>query len=152
MKEKTKKLILFITLCVVTIAILFIVIKLNENRKKELLNTSLIGERLTEIQYDGIASHVVEVPNTVIYVSNSSEDESEKFEKMFSLVIKQYNLENEIIYINIYNETLIDPFYQHAPELIFYTNGEVSDMVDCTTLNSKNDIIKILRERSIIND
>ena len=48
--------------------------------------------------------------------------------------------------------TVVDPFYQSAPELVFYTNGEVSDIMDVSTLKTKDDIIKVLKERSVIND
>lgn len=152
MKEKTKKLILYIVLCVATFLALFVAIRLNENRKLDSLSTSIIGENLTEIKYDGISTLLVENPNSVIYVSNSSESDSEDFEKIFANVIKQYNLENEIIYINIYEAKIIDPIYQDAPELIFYKEGVVSDIVDASTLKNKSSIIKILRERDIIND
>ena len=57
-----------------------------------------------------------------------------------------------IIYININGITVVDPFYQSAPELVFYTNGEVSDVIDVSTLKTKDDIIKVLKERSVIND
>lgn len=152
MKEKTKKLTLLVVICVVTLAILFIALKLNENRKIDVLSASDIKEYLTEIKYEEISTHVVEQPGVVIYVSNSSDVESREFEKKFKNVIKKYNLENEIIYININNVTIIDPIYQYAPELVFYEDGKMSDIIDCTTLKNTGDIIRELKERSLIND
>ena len=152
MKEKTKKTILLIAICLVTLMVLFIALKLNENRKQELLSTSGMKDYLTEIKYDEIATHVVEQPNTIIYVSNSSDDSLYTFEKEFKTVIKKYNLENEIIYININDSVIVDPIYQNAPELVFYKDGQISDMIDCTTLKSSDEIINVLKERSVISD
>lgn len=152
MKEKTKKFILLVVICVVTLAVLFIALKLNENRKNDILSTSGMKDYLTEIKYEEISTHVIEQPNAVVYVSNSSDDESLSFEKKFKTVIKKYNLENEIIYININGETIIDPVYQYAPELIFYEGGEISDIIDCTTIKNSKDIVKELKERGVISD
>lgn len=152
MKEKTKKTILLIAICLVTLMVLFIALKLNENMKQELLSTSGMKNYLTEIKYEEIATHVVEQPNTIIYVSNSSDDSLYTFEKEFKTVIKKYNLENEIIYININDSVIVDPIYQNAPELVFYKDGQISDMIDCTTLKSSDEIINVLKERSVISD
>lgn len=152
MKEKTKKTILLIAICLVTLMVLFIALKLNENRKQDLLSTSGMKGYLTEIRYEEIATHVVEQPNTIIYVSNSSDDSLYTFEKEFKTVIKKYNLENEIIYININDSVIVDPIYQNAPELVFYKDGQISDMIDCTTLKSVDEIINVLKERSVISD
>lgn len=152
MKEKTKKTILLIAICLVTLMVLFIALKLNENRKQDLLSTSGMKGYLTEIKYEEIATHVVEQPNTIIYVSNSSDDSLYTFEKEFKTVIKKYNLENEIIYININDSVIVDPIYQNAPELVFYKDGQISDMIDCTTLKSSDEIINVLKERSVISD
>ena len=152
LKEQTKKKILLAFICIITLVVLVVTLKIHENKENNLLSISKINNYLTEIKYEEIATHVVEQPNTIIYVSNSSKDESIKFENIFKEVIKKYNLENEIIYININNTNIVDPFYQYAPELIFYKDGEVSDMIDCSTLKSKKDIIKELKERSVISD
>lgn len=152
MKEKTKKTILLIAICLVTLMVLFIALKLNENRKQNLLSTSGMKGYLTEIRYEEIATHVVEQPNIIIYVSNSSDDSLYTFEKEFKTVIKKYNLENEIIYININDSVIVDPIYQNAPELVFYKDGQISDMIDCTTLKSSDEIINVLKERSVISD
>ncbi len=152
MEEKTKKKILFIILCFFTLLILFIVLRLNSNRKIDMLSNSVIKGYLSEIKYEEIQNYVKEQPNTVIYVSNSSENNSINFEKSLKEVVKKYNLENEIIYININETTIIDPIYQNAPLLVFYKNGEITDMVDCNTLKKKIDIINIFKERSVIND
>lgn len=152
MKEKTKKAILLAVICAVTLMVLFVALKLNENRKNDILSTSIIKEYLTEIKYEEISTHVIEQPNTIIYVSNSSDEKSANFEKKFKTVIKKHNLENEIIYININDVTIMDPVYQYAPELVFYQNGEISDIIDCNTIKSSKDITNVLKERGVIGD
>ena len=79
MKEQTKKMILLIAICTVTIGILVVALKLNQNREENLLSESKIKNYLTEIKYDEISNHVIEQQSSVIYVSNSSEDSTKKF-------------------------------------------------------------------------
>lgn len=152
MKEYTKKVILLVVICVVTLAVLVVALNIHKNMQDDLLSTSKINEYLTGIKYEEISTHVVEQPNAIIYVSNSEEDTSIKFEDYFKNVVKKYNLENDIIYINIKDTTIVDPIYQYAPELIFYKEGEISDIIDCTNLKSDKDIVKVLKERSVISD
>ena len=152
MKEHTKRVILLVAICIFTLAVLVVALKLHDNRENNLLAKSDISNYLTEINYDEIENHVVEQPSSIIYVSNSSEETTQKFDEIFIPVIKKYNLENEIIYININNTTLVDPFYQNAPELIFYSNAEIEDVIDVSTLNKSNEVEQILKERGIIGD
>lgn len=152
MKEQTKKNILLVFICIITLAVLFISLKINYNKINNDLSDSNIKGYLTEINYEEISTHVIEQPKSIIYVSNSSDIKSKNFEKIFKNIIKKYNLENDIIYININNKTIVDPIYQNAPELIFYKDGKIYDMIDCSTLKTKNDIIKVLKERSVISD
>lgn len=152
MKEHTKRVILLVAICIFTLAVLVVALKLHDNRENNLLAKSDISNYLTEINYDEIENHVVEQPSSIIYVSNSSEETTKKFDEIFIPVIKKYNLENEIIYININNTTLVDPFYQNAPELIFYSNAEIEDVIDVSTLNKSNEVEQILKERGIIGD
>lgn len=152
MKEYTKKVILLVSICIITIAILIVALKLHENKEADMLSQSEIKNYLTEIKYEEIQNHVIEQPSTIIYVSNSSEDSTRNFDKIFIPVIKKYNLENEIIYININETTIVDPLYQNSPELIFYSEGAVSDIIDVTTLEKSEDVINVLKERSVISD
>ena len=59
MKEQTKKMILLIAICTVTIGILVVALKLNQNREENLLSESKIKDYLTEIKYDEISNHVI---------------------------------------------------------------------------------------------
>ena len=152
MKENTKKIILYIALCFVTLFIIFVVIRIHHNRIDNRLSNSVVSSYLTEIKYEEIKTHIIEEPSSIIYVSNSSSKESIRFENMLKNVIKKYNLENYIVYININNVTVIDPLYQEAPEFIFYKDGEVSDIIDCKVLKDQNSIINIFKERSVIGD
>lgn len=152
MKEYTKKVILLVAILVVTIAVLVVALKLHDKKMDDLLSESEIKDYLTEIKYEEIENHIIEQPTSIIYVSNSSEDTTRKFDEIFIPVIKKYNLENEVIYININGVTIMDPVYQNAPELVFYKNGEISDMIDVSTLNNRDDIIDVLKERSVISD
>ena len=152
MKKRTRNIIVLATVCLITLALLFAVIKINENRLYNMNNNSYIGNYLSEIKYDSINDFIVENPNTIIYVSNSKENHSIKFEKVFAKVIKKYNLENTIYYININNVNIVDLFYQNAPQIIIYKDGNVSEVIDASTITDYNKLIKELKERSIINE
>ena len=89
---KFKNLVLLIVICGSTLGILFSALKLNEARNNEMLSKSVVSNYLHEIKYDSLINHIVEEPNTIIYVSNSSDKESIKFEKKFKKVIKKYLL------------------------------------------------------------
>ena len=153
MKEKTKKLILYIALCIITILILFLIIKINGNRLNNLEEKSFIGNYITEIKFNNIKDYLKENPDSIVYVSNSSEESSKNFEKKFKKVIVKYNLETELVYINIYNiNNNNDIMYSNAPELLFYKDGIITDAISCDTLKTSDDIVNIFKERSVIGD
>lgn len=152
MKQELKNKILLAIICIFTLFVLFFALRISEKGNDEKLNDSVISKYLSEVKYEGINDFVLEYPNIIIYVSNSKNNESRKFEKKLAKIIKKYNLENEMIYININNLNIVDPIYQNAPQFIFYNNGNVSEIVNCSILNTKADIINILKERSVIYD
>ena len=152
MKEKTKKLILFIALCVLTIFILIVALRINDNRKNNALSSSKISNYLTEVKYENINDYVSEEPVTVIYVSNSSDEKTINFDKLLIPIIRKYNLNSQIVYININNTNIQDPFYQNSPELVYYKDGKIIDLIDASTFNAEKEVIKWLKERSVIVD
>lgn len=152
MKEKNKKIVLFIVMCLFTLFALLVALKLYNNKKQNDLSVSKIDSYLTEIKYEEINSYVLEQPKIIIYVSNSSENTSLTFEKNFINVVKKHNLENDVIYININGTNHVDPVYQNAPELVIYKDGTITDVINCDTLKSETDIVNSLTERGIIND
>lgn len=152
MKEKTKKLILFIALCVLTIFILIVALRINDNRKNNALSSSKISNYLTEVKYENINDYVSEEPVTVIYVSNSSDEKTINFDKLLIPIIRKYNLNSQIVYININNTNIQDPFYQNSPELVYYKDGKIVDLIDASTFNTEKEVIKWLKERSVIVD
>ena len=152
MSQKTKNKILFGFICVLTIFILFIAIKINSNRINNLSNVSYIGNYLQEIKYKDLDNFIVENPDVVIYVSNSSDNDSISFEKRLVKVIRKYNLENNIYYININDTNIVDPIYEHDLELVFYSDFKMSEIVDCNTLDTQNKLITALKERGLVND
>ncbi len=72
MKEKTKKLILCILLCVVTLVAVYSAIKLNENRIYNDSKSSYVSKVLLEIKYEDLNNYLMENSKSIIYVSNIS--------------------------------------------------------------------------------
>ena len=62
MKEQTKKNILLVFICIITLAVLFISLKINYNRINNDLSDSNIKGYLTEINYEEISTHFIEQP------------------------------------------------------------------------------------------
>ena len=58
MKEKNKKIVLFIVMCLFTLFALLVALKLYNNKKQNDLSVSKIDSYLTEIKYEEINSYV----------------------------------------------------------------------------------------------
>ena len=115
-----------------------------------MLSKSKISDYLSGISYSDISNYTTEQPRIVIYVTKGSINND--FEKNFIRVIRKYNLENEIVYLDIEDKNIVDPIYENSPELVIYRDGKVTDMIDCTLLKNTSSIKKALLERGIIND
>lgn len=152
MKEETKKITLVVIICLLTMFLVVIALMLNAKRQDSIAANSAIDGYLSEIKYEEITNHIVEKPDAVIYVTNSADEKSREFDKLFQKVIKKNNLENEVVYVNVNDAKIIDPIYTTAPELVFYSGGAISDIIDATTLKSDKEITQALKERSVIID
>lgn len=150
MKDKTRNTILYIIICVITLLLLVITLKLNRDRINENLSKANISDYISGIRYDEISNYVTEQPAVVLYVTNGNKNES--FERMLIRAVKKHNLENEILYIDINNQNINDPIFENNPEFVIYKDGIITDIIDCRLYNNSNEIIKSLIERGIIND
>ena len=66
MKEKTRKLILYIIICLLTLFSLVVVLKLNQNRINENLSKLSISDYLSGINYDEIPNYITEQPRIIM--------------------------------------------------------------------------------------
>lgn len=100
----------------------------NQNK----LNTSIMNEYLTVINYNELDNYISENQNAVIYVSILGNEEINRFEKKLKNMVVDNNLRNSILYLDLTNEERnkaikklnID---EKFPYLVVYTNGKITD-------------------------
>lgn len=118
----------------------------NENK----LNTSIMNEYLTVINYNELNNYIVENKDAIIYVSILGNDNINRFETKFKTEIIKNNLKNEILYLDLTNENLNVvtkklKIEQDFPYLVVYTNGQITDTYNIAETNySSKKVIKYL--------
>lgn len=96
------------------------------------LNTSIMNNYLTVINYNELDDYIIENKDAIIYVSILGDKDIYHFESKFKNNIMDNNLKNDILYLNLTNEDLqkattklkIDKGF---PALVIYTNGQITD-------------------------
>lgn len=96
------------------------------------LNTSIMNNYLTVINYNELDNYIIENKDAIIYVSILGNEDINKFEKKFKNIIAEYNLRNDILYLDISNENIQTAtkklqITDEFPYLIVYTNGIITD-------------------------
>ena len=118
----------------------------NENK----LNTSIMNEYLTVINYNELDNYIIENKNAIIYVSILGDEDINRFEKKFKNDILENNLKNSILYLDLTKEnrtatTKELEIEQDFPYLVVYTNGQITDTYNIVETNySSKKIIKYL--------
>ena len=136
-KEETRKVprknyIYLMIILLISILFLLYIYRWYETYKESKLNTSILDNYLTVINYNELEDYIIENKNAVIYVSILGNEQINKFESSFKNTIIDNELKNSILYLNITNEDInsvenklkID---EKLPYIIVYTNGEITD-------------------------
>ncbi len=115
-------------------SILFLVYiyKWYQTYNKNKLNTSIMTNYLTIINYNELDNYIIENKDAVIYVSILGDEKINRFEKSFKHSITTNNLKEKILYLDLTNENIstatkklkIDAEF---PYLVVYTNGQITD-------------------------
>ena len=121
----------------------------HDNKINQLVITSV----LREVQFNNLDTVLTERDMLIMYMCTTDENICRSFEKKFSEYIKDNNLTEEIVYLNlgyssdendllstVYNtyksDTLVKKVYEY-PTLVIFNQGEI---VDVLSSNSKNKI------------
>lgn len=96
------------------------------------LNTSIMNNYLTVINYNELDDYIIENKDAIIYVSILGEEQINRFEEKFKNNILDNNLRNDILYLDLTNEDQASATQklkidQNFPYLVVYTNGKISD-------------------------
>ena len=117
------------------------------------INQPVITSVLREVQFNNLDTVLTERDMLIMYMCTTDENICRSFEKKFSEYIKDNNLTEEIVYLNlgyssdendllstVYNtyksDTLVKKIYEY-PTLVIFNQGEI---VDVLSSNSKNKI------------
>ena len=111
----------------------------NQNK----LNTSIMNEYLTVINYNELDDYIVENKDAIIYVSILGNEDINNFERKFKSVIIENNLKNTILYLDITNENIESAtkklkIEKEFPYLVVYTNGNITDTYNIKETNYSN--------------
>jgi hypothetical protein len=118
----------------------------NENK----LNTSIMNDYLTVINYNELDNYIIENKDAIIYVSVLGSEVINRFERNFKNVILENNLKNSILYLDLTNEnkdvaTKELQINENFPYLVVYTNGQITDTYNIAETNySSKKTIKYL--------
>ena len=133
-----------------SILILFYLYRWYDTYRDSKLNTRIMSDYLTVINYNELSNYITENKNAIIYVSVLGDERINKFENSFKNTIARNNLKNAMLYLDITNEDMntvknnleID---SELPCIVVYTNGKVADTYSIVKAryNSKK-IIKYL--------
>lgn len=131
-KIPTKNYVYLIIILLISLLLLFYIYRWYETYKESKLNTSILNNYLTVINYNELEDYIIENKNAVIYVSILGNEQINKFESSFKNTIIDNELKKSILYLDITNEDInsvenklkID---EKLPYIIVYTNGEITD-------------------------
>ena len=103
-----------------------------ETYNKNKLNTGIMNNYLTIINYNELEDYIIENKDAIIYVSILGDKNIHQFEEKFKNSILDNNLKNSILYLDITNEnretaTKKLQIENEFPYLIVYTNGKITD-------------------------
>ena len=118
-----------------------------ETYNESKLNTSIMDEYLTVINYNELDNYIIENKNAVIYVSILGNEDIHNFEKKFKKLKAENNLKNSILYIDISSENISTAtsklnIEEQFPYLVVYTNGVITDTYSINENNYSNDKIE----------
>lgn len=109
------------------------------------INEPVITSTLREVEYNNLDTVLLERDFLIMYMCTTDEDVCRNFEKKFSSYIKDNNLTEEIVYLNlgyssdennllekVYNnykcDNLVKKIYEY-PTLVIFNQGEIVDVL-----------------------
>lgn len=126
-------------------------------------NNSIMSEYLSELRINEIDSYILDNPEIVIYYASSKDTNIKSFEKQFKELMEEYEIKDEIVYIDSSNEensnfisklnAISDKNLNSilVPNLIFVKDGKINKILysDKTEIN-KRDVRNFLIKCEVI--
>lgn len=126
-----------------SILLLFYIYRWYETYNENKLNTSIMNEYLTVINYNELDNYIIENKDAIIYVSILGNEDINRFERKFKNIITENNLKNSILYLDLTNENIETAtkklqIEDNFPYLVVYTNGQITDTYNIAETNYSN--------------
>ena len=99
-----KNYIILFIIVVFTISFVFYLRTWYNTSKEYYQNNSIMSEYLSELKISEIGSYLVDNPNSIIYYASAKDTNIKPFEKKFKKLLEEYEIKNEIIYIDASKE------------------------------------------------
>lgn len=165
-KVPVKNYLILLVVGVLVVVLTFYLAEWYKTLKEYYQNNSVVAELLAKIESETISSYILDNNSFILYISSSSDQEVKKFEKKFKKYITENDLRDEIVYfdaLNLDDEYIDELFIQYtgkplkklknivSPNLIFFENGEIMDILyvkenDITI----SDVKKFIERNSVI--
>lgn len=158
-----KNYIIYGIIVVVTLALVFYANEWYKAYKQNELENSYIADYVKEVNYPEFQNYILENPDLIVYVGEKNSTKCVSFEKIFHDVIKEYNLEDEVIFLNvsdINNIKEITDVYNikslntslNIPSIAILKNSKFNDILNSNDDNEirSDEIIQLLEEYEYI--
>ena len=126
------------------------------------VNTSVMDNYLSVINYNELDAYLVENKDAVLYVSALNNTDIRNFENRFKQIISKYSLNNKILYLNLTNEYKDNELYNDIknkysildmPCIIIFKDNQVDDVYSIKNRNYDIDLlVSYLKIKDVIYD
>ena len=126
------------------------------------VNTSVMDNYLSVINYNELDAYLVENKDAVLYVSALNNPDIRNFENRFKQIISKYSLNNKILYLNLTNEYKDNELYNDIknkysildmPCIIIFKDNQVDDVYSIKNRNYDIDLlVSYLKIKDVIYD
>ena len=154
----------YVILVIVLVSTVLLGFYLFNSFKESDVNTSLMDNYIKLINYTEIKDYVTENRDVVIYSSVLKDKKIRNFEKNFRHVINKYELEDQIVYLNLtdltleervdlsntYNldgKTIVD-----VPCLLIFKDGNLIDIYALKDNYNVDNLVTYLQKKEVINN
>ena len=154
----------YVILVIVLVSTVLLGFYLFNSFKESDVNTSLMDNYIKLINYTEIKDYVTENRDVVIYSSVLKDKKIRNFEKNFRHVINKYELEHQIVYLNLtdltleervdlsntYNldgKTIVD-----VPCLLIFKDGNLIDIYALKDNYNVDNLVTYLQKKEVINN
>ena len=164
-KIPTKNYIIYSVIVIVTLLAVFYLNEWYKAFKINQLNNSYIANYVQELNYEEFKNYAQENPNSIVYMGITNSEECLTFEKKLYKVIKDNNLLDELVFLNLtdiskqddYLDRVQTDFYNsvitvkldNVPSVAIMRSGKIVDIIvdEENTVLEKSNIINLLERQ-----